>query len=72
MWLQSSAVQPQRWWLLAFANQLKKETVLDREALNSGIFQADGGGYTRLDRVFDGQLGDVLAELTDTLWIDAA
>lgn len=63
---------PQRRWLLAFANQLKKETVLDREALNSGIFQADGGGYTRLDRVFDGQLGDVLAELNDTLWIDAA
>ena len=62
----------QRKWLLSFANQLKKETVLDREALNSGIFQVDGGGYARLDRVFDGQLGEVLAEMTDALWTDAA
>jgi type I restriction enzyme R subunit len=64
--------KPQREWLLSFANQLKKETVLDREALNSGIFQVDGGGYTRLDRVFDGHLGDVLAEMTEALWTDAA
>jgi type I restriction enzyme R subunit len=63
---------PQRKWLLSFANQLKKETVLDREALNSGIFQVDGGGYARLDRVFDGHLGEVLAEMTDALWTDAA
>ena len=63
---------PQRRWLLSFANQLKKETVLDREALNSGIFQVDGGGYSRLDRVFDGRLGEVLADMTEALWADAA
>lgn len=58
----------QRDWLLKIAAQMKREVVVDRAALDSGLFQADGGGFRRLDRVFGGKLEDVLGELSDEVW----
>ncbi len=58
---------PQRQWLERIAKQLKQETVVDREALDSGVFQRDGG-FKRIDRVFDGKLEDVLGELRGEIW----
>lgn len=62
---------PQRKWLERIGKQLKVETVVDREALDHGQFKAEGG-YARLDKVFDGQLEQVLGDFNDALWSDAA
>lgn len=62
---------PQRRWLERIGKQLKVETVVDREALDHGQFKAEGG-YARLDKVFDGQLEQVLGDFNDALWSDAA
>lgn len=59
----------QRRWLRAFANQLKVETVLDREALDREPFK-DDGGYARLNREFGGHVDDVIGQLTEALWAD--
>ena len=62
---------PQQKWLRKFANQLQAETVVDRDALDRGQFKAEGG-YARLNRVFDGRLDDVIADLTDSSWRDVS
>lgn len=62
---------PQRKWLERIGKQLMVETVVDREALDHGQFKAEGG-YARLDKVFDGQLEQVLGDFNDALWSDAA
>ena len=58
---------PQRRWLERIGKQLEVETIVDREALDRGEFQAQGG-FTRLNKIFDGQLEELLHELTDTIW----
>jgi len=57
-------------WLERIAKQLKLEVVVDRAALDSGQFKADGG-FTRLNKIFDGTLEAVLGELADEIWKDA-
>lgn len=59
--------KPQRRWLDRIVKQMKHETIVDREALNSGRFESDGG-FERINRVFDGQLAKVLADLHDEVW----
>jgi len=63
--------EPQRKWMSRFADALKNETVLDREALDRGQFQAVGG-FTRIDKAFEGRLEAVLGDLTDEVWRDAS
>ena len=58
---------PQRRWLERIGKQLKAETIVDRQALDSGAFQRDGG-FKRIDRVFDGKLEDLLGELRGAIW----
>ncbi len=62
---------PQRQWLERIASQLRREFVVDRAALDSGLFQAEGG-FRRLNKVFDGKLDEVLGNLHDELWKDTA
>jgi type I restriction enzyme R subunit len=62
---------PQRKWLERIGKQLEVETIVDREALDRGEFQAQGG-FTRLNKIFDGHLEELLHELTDTIWMIAA
>jgi type I restriction enzyme R subunit len=61
---------PQRQWLQRIAAQTKANIVVDREALDDPdlIFTREGGGYARLDRMFDGQLGNTLETFNDLLW----
>lgn len=59
---------PQRKWLERIAKQLKVETIVDREALDTGEFKTQGGGFTRINKIFDGQLSEILTEINDTLW----
>ena len=62
---------PQRKWLDRIGKQLEQETVVDREAFEHGQFKAYGG-FTRLNKVFDGQLEEILGQISDTLWQVAA
>lgn len=61
---------PQRQWLERIGAQMRTETIVDRESLNSGQFKADGG-FKRLNKVFDGRMEEVLGEINDALWQDA-
>jgi len=47
---------------------------VDREALDAPdqIFRREGGGFERLNRIFDGQLVEVLAQFGEAIWGMAA
>ena len=64
--------QPQRDWLKRIAAQTKANLLVDRDALDDPdlIFKRDGGGFARLDKLFNGQLQPVLAAFNDALWAD--
>jgi type I restriction enzyme R subunit len=64
--------QPQRKWLERIGRQIEREVIVDREALDRAEFKAQGGGYDRLDRIFDGHLGRILGDIQDALWQDSA
>jgi len=61
---------PQRQWLSKFANQIKADTIVDRDALDQGVFQ-NSGGYLRLNKIFDGRVSDILADFQARIWQDA-
>jgi len=61
---------PQRQWLQKIAAQTKANTIVDRAALDDPdlIFRREGGGFARLDRLFDGELLSVLDAFNESLW----
>jgi type I restriction enzyme, R subunit len=61
---------PQRRWLARIAAQTKANIIVDRDALDDPdlIFRRDGGGFARLDKMFDGQLAKTLETFNDLLW----
>jgi type I restriction enzyme, R subunit len=61
---------PQRQWLQKIAAQTKANLVVDRDALDDPdlVFKREGGGFTRLDRIFEGQLQQVMENFNDSLW----
>ena len=65
---------PQRQWLQRIAAQTKANGIVDRAALDDPdqIFRREGGGFPRLDRLFDGQLQSVLETFNETIWRRAA
>ncbi|HKP45931.1 MAG TPA: type I restriction-modification enzyme R subunit C-terminal domain-containing protein, partial [Pyrinomonadaceae bacterium] len=65
---------PQRQWLQKIAAQTKANLIVDRDALDDPdlIFRREGGGFNRLDRLFDGRLQQVLEDFNDSLWQPAA
>jgi type I restriction enzyme R subunit len=62
---------PQRQWLTRIGEQMVRETVVDRPALDSGQFREEGGGFKRIDRIFEGRLEQVVGEIHDEVWRDA-
>jgi type I restriction enzyme R subunit len=60
---------PQRQWLKKLAAQTKANLVVDRAALDDPdlVFKREGGGFNRLNKVFDGQLQQVLETFNDTV-----
>jgi type I restriction enzyme R subunit len=62
---------PQRQWLERIGQQLRTEVIVDREALDRGRFKTMGG-FTRINKVFDGKLEAVLGDLHEALWKTAA
>lgn len=65
---------PQRQWLQKIAAQTKANLVVDRAAFDDPdlIFKREGGGFTRLDKIFNGELQHVLGTFNDSLWQPAA
>jgi Type I site-specific restriction-modification system, R (restriction) subunit and related helicases len=61
---------PQRQWLQRIAAQTKANVVVDRDALDDPnlLFRREGGGFARLDKVFDGQLADILDIFREEVW----
>lgn len=62
---------PQRTWLQRIANQVKIETIVDRETLDNGQFKADGG-FNRLNKTFDGELSMLLQDFMEEIWQESA
>jgi len=64
----------QRQWLQRIAAQTKANTIVDHAALDDPdlIFRREGGGLKRLDKLFDGQLLELLDELNEAVWETAA
>ena len=62
--------KPQRDWLQRIANQTKALTIVDREALDDDalFFKREGGGWPRLNRLFGGELDDVLQQFQREVW----
>ena len=63
---------PQRKWLERIGKQLKVEVIVDREALDQGEFKTQGGGFDRLNKLFNGQLEAILTDVRDRLWQDVS
>lgn len=58
---------PQRKWLERIGKQLKVEYIVDRDALDEGAFKTQGG-FKRINKVFDGKLESILADINESLW----
>jgi type I restriction enzyme R subunit len=58
---------PQKLWLRRIGEQVEKEIVVDREALDREPFAANGG-FSRLNKVFDGELDAVLTGINEEMW----
>jgi type I restriction enzyme R subunit len=65
---------PQRQWLQRIAAQTTANMVVDRAAIDDPdlIFKREGGGFARLDRIFNGELEQVLGSFNDAVWPPAA
>lgn len=65
---------PQRQWLQKIAAQTKANLLVDRAALDKPtlIFKREGGGFPRLNKLFDGQLQQILTNFNDALWPQSA
>lgn len=65
---------PQRQWLNTIAAQTKVNLLVDREALDEPdlVFKREGGGFKRLDKLFDGKLKQILDQFNEQLWPPAA
>ena len=58
---------PQRQWLQRIGEQLKKELVVDRQALDDTPFK-EHGGFNRLNKQFNGELETILSQIGEELW----
>lgn len=63
--------EPQRKWLERIGKQLEQETIVDRESLDAGQFR-QAGGFQRLNKVFQGELDQILKTIADAMWQTAA
>jgi len=59
----------QRSWLERFELQLIKETILNREDLDTGAFKQNGG-FKKINTIFQGNLDEVLEQIKKTIYPD--
>jgi len=53
---------PQRKWLERIGKQMKIEVVVDRASLDEAAFR-EAGGFERLNKQFEGRLGEILGDI---------
>ncbi|WLR96577.1 type I restriction-modification system endonuclease [Shinella sumterensis] len=58
---------PQKRWLSRIGEQIEKEVIVDRDAIDKEPFIADGG-FNRLNKVFGGELETILAGINEEMW----
>ena len=58
-------------WIDRIAEQIRIEKIVDKEALNKGVFR-NMGGYRRASKIFDGQIDNILGEIHDNIWHSSA
>ncbi len=58
---------PQRQWLKRIGEQLRREIIVDRQALDDEPFK-EHGGFNRLNRQFNGELEAILSNINEELW----
>ena len=65
-----SWTSPQRQWLQRIASQTKSITIVDRAAIDDQglVFRKEGGGWPRLNKVFNEELGEVLELFQREVW----
>ncbi len=61
----------QKLWLERIGQQLQKEIIIDEEALDTAQFR-DHGGFDRINKVFNGELAEIIGKMTDLIWGHAA
>ncbi|WP_413297029.1 type I restriction-modification system endonuclease [Synechococcus sp. MIT S9452] len=61
---------PQREWLQRIASQTKSITIVDRAAIDDQglVFRKEGGGWPRLNKMFNEELGEVLELFQREVW----
>jgi type I restriction enzyme R subunit len=64
---------PQREWLKKIAAQTKANLLVDHAAIDDPdlIFKREGGGFVRLDKMFNGELQQVLENFNEAIWATA-
>ncbi|MET3842061.1 type I restriction-modification system endonuclease [Bradyrhizobium sp. OAE829] len=64
--------EPQRKWLERIGKAVAQVGVADRAVLDEEQFREDTGGFTRLNRIFDGKLDAILGDINSELWSKSA
>ena len=64
--------EPQRKWLERIGKAVAQVGIADRAVLDEGQFREETGGFTRLNRIFDGRLDVILGDINDELWSKSA
>lgn len=59
----------QRKWIERIGQQIEKQDVIDRSAFEEEPF-ASQGGWSRIDRVFNGELQQIVREISENIWKD--
>ncbi|MDM8522193.1 type I restriction-modification system endonuclease [Desulfococcaceae bacterium HSG8] len=59
--------RPQKQWLQRIAAQMKKEIIVDQEAMNRAQFR-EVGGFKRINKIFNGELAQILEDITEQVW----
>ena len=72
-WAESETGRQAKFYSLTSAGreQLEREIVVDRDALDEEPFRADGG-FARLNRIFDGNMEAILGSIQEEVWRAAA
>jgi type I restriction enzyme R subunit len=60
----------QRKWIERIGHQIEKQDVIDRTAFDDEPF-ASQGGWSRIDKVFNGELEQVMRDITENIWKEA-
>ena len=58
---------PQKKWLQRISKQIVKETIIDKSTLSEGAFK-DSGGFDYLDKVFEGELNNIIEDINENIW----